>query len=154
MSRLSSPKQHFARLFSGCLLWLCLANSWAGPLHDAVEAGNLNKVRQLIEQQASDINGIDQRGIWPLLAATTNGNVEMVKLLLDLQADPNRLDQYRYSALHEAASLGFPAVVKVLIEAKAEINVRDINDITPLGYALRSSSTEAATLLQQAGATQ
>jgi ankyrin repeat protein len=137
-------------------LTLCfsLAGAWAGPLHAAVEAGDLNKVRRLVEQQAADINEIDDRGIWPLLAAATDGNVKMVELLLELQADPNQLDQYQYSALHEAASLGFRDVVEVLIQARAEINIRDINDITPLGYALRSSSMDTANLLQKFGATQ
>ena len=135
------------------MLCAFLGTAAAGPLHDAVEMGNLEKVRQLVEQQSADINEIDGRGIWPLLAATTSGNVKMVKLLLELQADPNRADPYRYTALHEAASLGYPRVVEALIEAKAEINGRDINHITPLGYALRSSSSQAVTLLEQAGAT-
>jgi ankyrin repeat protein len=128
--------------------------TWSGPLHDAVETGNLHKVRQLVEKDAADINKIDTRGIWPLLAAASDGNTEMVKLLLALHADPNQTDQYHYSALHEAASLGFRDVVEMLIQARADINARDINGITPLGYAMRSPSMETATLLQDFGATQ
>jgi ankyrin repeat protein len=148
------PKHALQQLGASLLLFFCMTGAWAGPLHDAVEAGDLHKVRKLVEQQAADIGEIDSRGIWPLLAAATNGNVDMVKLLLELHADPNQQDQYHYSALHEAASLGFRDVIDTLIQAGAEINSRDINSITPLGYALRSSSVEAANLLQDFGATQ
>ena len=127
------------------------SGSWAEPLHDAVEAGNLAKVRKLVAASA-DINQIDDRGIWPLLAAVTDGNTAMVKLLLELKADPNLEDQYHYSALHEAASLGYRDVVEMLIQAKANINARDINGITPLGYAMRSPSEEVVILLQRSGA--
>lgn len=127
-----------------------MAGSWAGPLHDAVETGNLNKVKALVAAGA-DINEIDGRGIWPLLAAVTDGNTAMTELLLSLKADPNRVDQYQYSALHEAATLGFIDVVEILIQANADINTRDINGITPLGYAMRSPNPEVVTALQEVG---
>jgi ankyrin repeat protein len=148
------PRQTLHKLTLSLALCFYMAVAWAGPLHDAVEAGDLHKVRKLVETQAADISEIDSRGIWPLLAAATDGNVDMVELLLELHADPNQQDQYHYSALHEAASLGFRDVIETLIQAGAEINARDINGITPLGYALRSSSVEAANLLQDFGATQ
>lgn len=128
--------------------------SWAGALHDAAEAGNLTQIQQLVASGA-DVNEVDARGIWPLLAATTNGNVTTVALLLKLNANPNQTDRYHYSALHEAASLGYADVLKLLIAANADINARDINGITPLGYALRSSpNPKAMALLQSAGGIQ
>ena len=143
----------FQQLTLGLALLLCVSGTWAGPLHDAVEVGDLARVKRLVEMQGADVNEIDNRGIWPLLAAASDGNTAMVRLLLKLKADPNLHDQYNYSALHEAASLGFRDVIEILIEAKADINARDINDITPLGYAVRSPSLEAAELLQDFGAT-
>ncbi len=150
------PFQHtrFQKLILGLMLLLWVACSWAGPLHDAVEVGDTARVKRLIETQSADISEIDHRGIWPLLAATSDGNVEMVELLLKFKADPNQQDQYQYSALHEAASLGFRDVVEILIQAKADINARDINGITPLGYAMRSQSQGSVALLQNSGAIQ
>lgn len=126
---------------------------WAGALHDATETGNLARIKQLVSAGA-DVNEIDNHGIWPLLAAVTDGNLEAIRLLLALHADPNQADHYQYSALHEAASLGYPAALQLLIDANANINARDINGITPLGYALRSSSAEAVALLQRMGGIQ
>lgn len=127
--------------------------SGAGPLHDAAETGNLAQIQRLIADGA-DIAAADSRGIWPLLAAVTTGNTAAVELLLRLKADPNQTDRYQYSALHEAASLGYYDVVKTLISANARINLRDVSGITPLGYALRSSSPETAALLQDMGGIQ
>jgi ankyrin repeat protein len=129
------------------------AACWAGALHDATETGNLARIKQLVSAGA-DVNEIDNRGIWPLLAAVTDGNLEAIKLLLALHANPNQADHYQYSALHEAANLGYPAALELLIDANADINARDINGITPLGYALRSSSAEAVALLQRMGGIQ
>lgn len=144
----------YSAALTSFVLLLGTASAWAAPLLDAVETGNTEKVRLLIEKKSEDINQIDNRGIWPLLAAATDGNTAMLKLLLKLKADPNRLDQYQYSALHEAASIGHHNALEILIKAGADINVRDINDITPLGYAMRSPSQASVSLLQSFGAIQ
>ncbi len=142
------------RFILGITLLLMAVGASAGPLHDAVEAGDQARVKRLVMEESADINEIDERGIWPLLAAATDGNTAMVELLLKLHADPNRIDQYQYSALHEAASLGYHEVIEILIDAGARVNVRDINSITPLGYALRSSDQTSVELLQSVGAVQ
>jgi ankyrin repeat protein len=144
----------FFQLSTGLALVFFMTCAGAGPLHDAVDVGNLAKAKHLLKMKSTDVSEVDSRGIWPLLAAASDGNTDMVQLLLSFHAKPNQADQYQYSALHEAASLGFRDVMEILIEAKADINARDINGITPLGYAMRSQSRDAVTLLQEFGATQ
>lgn len=141
-------------LLAGLILATSTASVWATPLVDAVEAGDTARVKFLLEKKSADINEIDHHGIWPLLAAATDDNTAMLELLLRLKADPNRVDQYQYSALHEAASIGHHAALEILIDAGADINARDINNITPLGYAMRSPSQEAVSLLRSFGAIQ
>lgn len=109
------------------------------------------RIKQLVSQ-GEDINEIDNRGIWPLLAAVTYGDNRSVELLLELGANPNLKDQYNYTALHEAASLGYPVVAETLIKAKARLNTRDISSFTPLGYAKRSGNQEVIELLEAHGA--
>lgn len=121
---------------------------WAGPLHDAVEVGSLERIEQLVKQ-GEDVDEIDERGIWPLLAATTYGDNRSVELLLKLGADPNLADQYNYTPMHEAATLGWHEVVEIFIKAKASINTRDISGFTPLGYAKRSGSQEVIEVLKR-----
>lgn len=150
-SQAACRSPHISILFFGIVLFT--STGWAGALHDAAETGNLTQIQQLVAA-GNDVSEVDSRGIWPLLAAVTDGNAATVALLLKLKADPNQMDQYQYSALHEAASLGHHDVVELLIDAKANINARDINGITPLGYAMRSPSQEAVALLQGVGGIQ
>lgn len=122
----------------------------AGPLHGAAEIGAIDRIEQLI-QQGADVNEIDNRGIWPLLAATTYGNTRSVVVLLKHGANPSQADKYNYTALHEAATLCYPDVAEKLIGARANINVRDINSYTPLGYAQLSGCQEVINLLESHG---
>jgi ankyrin repeat protein len=137
-------------LLTGLLLTPAL---WAGPLQDAAEIGDTVKIRTLVHQGA-DINQIDDRGIWPLLAATTYDQIDTMKLLLKLGANPNQVDQYAYSALHEAASMGYRDAAEILVDAKADINARDINGLSPMDYALLSGNPDAIEYFQQLGAIQ
>jgi ankyrin repeat protein len=127
-------------------------NLWAGPLHDAAEMGSIKRIEQLV-QQGEDVNEIDERGIWPLLAACTNGDSRTVVLLLKLGADPNLADQYNYTALHEVSTLGYREVAEILIKARADIDTRDISGFTPLGYARYYGHQEVIELLEHYGAT-
>lgn len=147
----SGANSFFVTLFSASVFFSTA--SWAGALHDAAETGDLSRIQQL-SAAGADVSAVDSRGIWPLLAAVTEGNAATVALLLKLNANPNQADQYQYTALHEAASLGYHDIMELLIDAKANINARDINGITPLGYALRSSSQETITLLRDMGGIQ
>lgn len=126
---------------------------WAGPLQNAAEIGDTVKIRTLVHQGV-DINQIDNRGIWPLLAATTYDQIDAMKLLLKLGANPNQVDQYAYSALHEAASMGYRDAAEVLVDAKADINTRDINGLSPMDYAMLSGNPDVIEYFQQLGAIQ
>jgi ankyrin repeat protein len=76
-----------------------------------------------------------------------------VKLLIKLGADPDQTDQYAYTALHEAASVGYHDIVEVLIDARVDINARDMNGFTAMGYAMRSGNQDIVELLQGVGGT-
>ena len=134
------------RLAVLCIGLLLTFTSRAGELHFAAEIGANQRVIQLVSQGAN-INEIDDRGIWPLLAAVTYGNLKTVALLLLLGADPNLADRYHYTALHEAAGLGYRQITEHLINAKADLNQRDINNYTPLGYAMRGGHQAVIELL-------
>lgn len=122
----------------------------AGPLHGAAETGNLQAAQKLIEQ-SSDVNAVDERGIWPLLGAVHSGNTHMVDLLIRHGANVRQTDAYGYTALHAAAAQAQLAVARRLIAAHADINARDISGFSALTYALRSGSPEMVELLQQHG---
>ncbi len=80
--------------------------------------------------------------------------MESVELLLELGAAPDQADQYAFTALHEAASVGYRDIVDILIGAKADMNARDVNGFTPLGYAMRLGNADTVELLTSMGARQ
>jgi ankyrin repeat protein len=91
----------------------------ATPLMRA--AGNLKKTRLLIERGAN-VNAKSIFGRTALLiAATYPGNSATVRLLLDKGADIKDVDQFGETCLTSAAKRGDAEMVKLLIEAGADL---------------------------------
>jgi ankyrin repeat protein len=68
-----------------------------------------------------------------------NGSIEGVKLFLRRGADPNVIDSQHWTPLHYAVSGNHLEVVKILIEANANIHLKDLKEMTPAMVAQRSS---------------
>lgn len=62
-------------------------------------------VEYLLTNGAS-IQARDEGGLHPLHNAASFGHVDVVRLLLEADANPNTRDNWNYTALHEAASKG------------------------------------------------
>jgi len=89
-------------------------------------------------------------GETPLQNAVYNGNVEAVKLLLSKHANVNassshdKLFQVKngpimlggWSALHMGAAYGPREIVKMLLDAGADVNAKDVRGMTPLMLAV------------------
>ncbi len=62
-------------------------------------------VQYLLSNNAS-LSVRDDGGLVPLHNACSFGHADVTKLLLDSGANPNELDNWSYTPLHEAASKG------------------------------------------------
>lgn len=95
----------------------------------------------------------------PLLAAiarykfvTNNETFEMVKLLLDLGANPNITHPTGETPLCEAVTWGDADVVNLLLKQNADVNQKNENDSTPLHLAVCLSRQEKVLMLLKHGA--
>ncbi len=92
-----------------------------------------------------------------LIASAHLGHVEVVKMLIAAKAPLNHVNNLGWTALMEAIVLGsgganHTAVVRALVEAGADVNIADRQNITPLQHARRRGYVEMARILENAGA--
>ena len=119
------------------------------PLVLAVGNGHLEVVRYLLDHGADikvraslspiGYSGLENRAPEPgaptlLHHAAAQGNVEIVKLLLDRGLDVNAEGPYYRTPLHEAAEEGQVEVAKLLIARGAKVG---INSKSPMGFRSR-----------------
>jgi ankyrin repeat protein len=113
----------------------------------AAEKGDLDFVQDYVSL-GKNLNVLDASNWTPLHNAFSNE--ELTKLLLLSGADPNFGAINR--PLHLAASGGFYATVKHLLEFGAEVNAVDDFPYTPLNWGANSGSLEVCETLIKHGA--
>ena len=91
-----------------------------------------------------------ERELRNLLIAIKQGNLRDVKRYLELGADPNMKYKERYTwntALMLASAAGFHEIVRVLLEGRADPNIRDNWGYTALMLASERGHTETVRVL-------
>jgi cytohesin len=110
------------------------------PLHLAV---NYPEVVKVLVANGADINAKDERDETPIHLAATEGDKQVVDLLLAAGADID---------LHLAADTGYVEKVKQLIAAGADVNARDNDARTALYLAVLRGHTDVVEALASSGA--
>jgi uncharacterized protein len=96
-----------------------LAWTFNKALTGAIHLGHREIVKLLL--RCADVNHLgDKTGKTPIIYAVMNGDPEMVKLLLDSGADPNRKKGHQKSALFHARKLKREQIINLLIAAGAK----------------------------------
>ena len=122
-------------------------------LHDAVEAGNTEKVKHLLDSGAS-VDQKDKEGRTALMLAKSRSDGpaerfgrrrELLVLLVEKRASNN-------PALLLASLKGETEVVKQLLDRKAPVDEKDENGYTALMWASLAGNTDAVKLLLDKGA--
>jgi ankyrin repeat protein len=106
---------------------------------------------QLEDRKNCGKNGEDECFHTPLTIAARRGDIEQVKLLLAKGTLVDERNYFKRTALKEAIIRNKREVVKILIEAGANVNDK-AHDWTPLGLALVASSEDIFKDLIFAGA--
>lgn len=106
--------------------------------------GHVALVKLLVENDA-DVN---KPGWTPLHYAATAGNVPIIELLLDNSAYIDAESPNGSTPLMMAAMYGTPESVKVLIQAGADLNVKNQLGLTALDFAIRGNRQNAKELIE------
>jgi len=106
-------------------------------LLQAAHRGMSNVTEKLLEKTTKPafVNAASEDGISPLIAASSEGHVEVVKQLIAAKADINGKDKDGTTALMAAAARGHLAIVTELLNAKAEVNTQNTDGHTALMFA-------------------
>jgi ankyrin repeat protein len=131
-----------------------VCNDTESALHLAIGSARFDVMCFLLEQGA-DINGSNaERGFSPLQLAILRQNLQIVKYLIERDADVNlrTRDGWNMTAVHLATISGNLEILDCLIEAGANLNALDRNGSTALHWAVANDNTALALNLVERGA--
>jgi len=124
-------------------------------IYDFVQAcsrGDLQRVKTCLGL-GMDVNAKHGgQGFFPLFAASQEGHLHIVKLLLEQGADVNAQKNNGSSSLFVASANGHLHVIKFLLEQGADINALGFENSTALGHACLFAHLDVVRLLISRGA--
>ncbi|MFP4385192.1 MAG: ankyrin repeat domain-containing protein [Spirochaetia bacterium] len=128
-------------------------NKRTPPLFLAVQYGNLEKVKELV-RKGLDMNMYNHQGVTPLMYAVDNGEIEIVRWLLEQGAKVDKRGNWDPAApnpLIIAAKENKTEIMELLFDYGADPNPKTLNKHSILYKALFFSSYDAARMLIREG---
>lgn len=118
--------------------------------------GYLDLLKLTLEAGA-DVHSLDSYNGTGLIRAADRGHAEIVEELLKTDIAIDHVNRLGWTALLEAIILGdggprHTEVVRLLVQAGADVNLADRNGVTPLAHARQQGFEEIIVILESAGA--
>lgn len=112
---------------------------------------------KLTLQAGADVHRTDIYNGTGLIRAADRGHTEIIRELLKTDINLDHVNRLGWTALLEAIILGdggpnHTQVVRLLVEAGAQVNLADSQGVTPLAHARQGGYDEMVKILQNAGA--
>lgn len=121
---------------------------------EAAAFGRLERLKTILDADASSTNAYAADGFYPLGLAAFFGRDEAVDVLLARRADPNLAarNAMKVRAIHAAAAAGKVGIARALLDAGAEVDAVQEKGFTALHEAAMTGKLELARLLLEHGA--
>jgi uncharacterized protein len=105
----------------------------------------------------ADLKSVNRYGGTALIPAAHHGHPQAVRILLGTAIDKDHVNKLGWTALLEAVILGdggptHTQIVRLLVEAGANVNLADRDGVTPLAHARRRGFREMVGILEAKGA--
>ena len=105
----------------------------------------------------ADLKSTNRYGGTALIPAAHHGHTEAVRILLATAIDKDHVNRLGWTALLEAVILGdggpvHTEIVRLLVEAGANVNIADREGVTPLQHAKRRGYAAMVRILEARGA--
>ncbi|KAJ3611736.1 hypothetical protein NHX12_021750 [Muraenolepis orangiensis] len=116
----------------------------------ALKLGNSQLVKEILEEDPAQVNSSNQEGASPLMMAAVSGQLEVVQLMVEKNADVDKQDGvHGWTALMQATYHGNKDVVKYLLSQGADVQRRANNGYSAfdLVMLLNDPDTELVRLL-------
>ncbi len=98
----------------------------AAEIHEAIQAGDLARVKSLVEKDSSLLQAADEMGQTPLHTAAASGKVEIAAYLISKGAPVDQRDAMNRTPLWGlAARSGSVEIARLLLDNGADINASD-----------------------------
>ncbi len=122
----------------------------------ATSEGYLELLKRAL-QAGADVHSTDSYNGTGLIRAADRGHIQIIQALLKTDIKIDHVNRLGWTALLEAIILGdgdtrHTEVVRLLVEAGADVNLADADGVTPLAHARQRGCGKMVEILQQAGA--
>ena len=119
---------------------------------DAIRNNNLEMISLLLGLGLVDINFVDADGNTPLMIATTQNYIEIVKMLINNDANRDLTNNYGVTALIFAAFFDYMDLVKFLVESGVNLDLTNKDGRSALIIATNKKYNNVARFLVESGA--
>lgn len=134
------------------LLAFVTSTTHSQELVNAVRQGNFEEVKTIFKNDPTKITDAGPGNRTALHFACNTNNIELIKFLVERNADIHAKDIDGDTPLHWAAFAGREATIAYLLEQGARINEKNNSNNVPLVYAVNNGWSAAVDVLLKNGA--
>lgn len=139
-------------VFRTAAVLLAMCTAAAGPIHDAAEQGDLERVKTLLQSDPQLLESPADNEKTPLHKAAYAGHIEVVKHLLQVGARVDARTGSNSTPMHGAAYYGHDEIVGLLLEHGAPLDAANEYGYVPLLSACAGGHKAVVQRLVAAGA--